>query len=799
MPPPGRLRPPSRFIRWALATWAVLAALEFGAGPAQAAAPAKPRGDALGFAVSFVDQNCIDCHQTGTAKGDLILDAAEANIPANDPEKWERVVRKLRHRQMPPPGEPRADEPAYDRMVAHLESLLDSSSTKKPNPGRTETFRRLTRLEYRNAIRDLLDVEIDVSALLPKDEISLGFDNVTVGELSPTLLEQYLAAARKISQLAVGRPVAAPRGETIFVPPDLTQEDETDGLPLGTRGGAEALFYFPADAEYELQVRLTRHRYEEVEGLRRPHDLEILLDGRPVERFTVKPPGRGIRHDNVDRHLNVRVPVKAGAHRVGAAFLRTSSALLEDLYQPRLARFNLDRHPRTKPAVYSLTVVGPHAVTGTGDTRSRRRLFATYPATPAEEDACATRIVSTLMRRAFRRPVAPDDLTVPLRFYAETRQREGFEAGIEMALRALLVSPQFLFRIESEPAGAPSGTVYRIPEVELASRLSFFLWSSLPDDELLDHAERGTLSRPQVLAGQTRRMLGDPRAAALVESFAAQWLYLRNLDAVAPDARLFVDFDRNLRQALRRETELLFESILREERSVLDLLRADYTHLNERLAKHYGIPHVYGSHFRRVALDPESKRGGVLTHGSILTVTSHANHTSPVNRGNWVLGNILGTPPKPPPPNVPQLEATAATGRILSFREQIAEHRKAPACASCHNLMDPVGFAFENYDAIGRWRPDDGGVAIDASGNFPDGTAFTGAASLQQAILRRPELFVQTVVEKLLTYSLGRGVEHHDMPAVRAIVKAARPEDYRLSALVLGLVQSPPFQMRKTK
>ena len=796
---PCRPRPPAGVSTWALATWTVLASGLFVSSPGRAAESAKARGDVLRFAVSFVDQNCIDCHQPGTAKGDLTLDPAEANVPANDAEKWERVIRKLRPRQMPPLGEPRPEEAEYARMVAHLESLLDRSAAEKPNPGRTETFRRLTRLEYRNAIRDLLDLEVDVSALLPKDEISLGFDNVTVGELSPTLLESYLTAARKISQLAVGRPAAAPRTETMFIPPDQTQEDDTDGLPLGTRGGAEVPFYFPADAEYELQVRLTRHRYEEVEGLRRPHDLEILLDGRPVERFTVTPPAKGKKHDHVDRHLNVRVPVKAGSHRVGAAFLRNSSALLENESQPRLAHFNLDRHARTKPAVYSLTVVGPYDATGPGDTRSRRRVFATYPATPAEEEACAARIVSTLMRRAFRRPVDQKDLAAPLRFYAETRQREGFEAGIEMALRAVLMSPQFLFRIESEPAGAAPGTVYRIPDVELASRLSFFLWSSLPDDELLELAARGTLGQPQVLAAQTRRMLRDPRAGALVDSFAAQWLYLRNLDAVAPDGRLFVDFDHNLRQALRRETELLFESILREDRSVLDLLRADYTHLNERLAKHYGIPHVYGSQFRRVPLGPESRRGGVLTHGSILTVTSHANHTSPVNRGNWVLGNILGTPPKPPPPNVPQLEAAAATGKILSFREQIEKHRKSPACASCHNLMDPVGFAFENYDAIGRWRLDDGGVAIDASGNFPDGTAFTGAASLQQAILRRPELFVQTMVEKLLTYSLGRGVEHYDAPAIRAIVRAARPEDYRLSALVLGLVQSPPFQMRKTK
>lgn len=739
---------------------------------------------------------CFECHDSDARKGGLALDALDAANPAKSPAVWEQVIRKLRHRQMPPVGQARPDDPTYDFVVLDLQSAIDRAAEATPNPGRTDTFRRLTRTEYRKAIRDLLRLDVEVSELLPKDEISHGFDNVTVGELSPTSLEKYLSAARKISALALGRPIASPLAEIIRIPLDLTQVEQFDGLPFGTRGGAVVPHHFPLDAEYELQLRLTRDRNEKVEGLRQAHEVELLLDGIPVRRFEVRAPGGGAKHDNVDRHLNVRIAVKAGPHEVGATFVSKSSALFESERQPTLAHFNADRHARPQPALYSITVTGPMNATGPGDTASRRRVFSCYPGDPSEEANCATNIIAAFMGRAFRRPVSASDLQTPLRFYEETRKTEGFEAGIEMALRAILTSPHFLFRIEPDPEGIPVRTAYRISDIQLASRLSFFLWSSIPDDELTSLAIRGDLGNPAILEQQVKRMLQDRRSEALAGSFAAQWLYLRNLDSVRPDARLFIDFDDNLRQALHRETELFFGSILREDRNVLDLLRADYTYLNERLAKHYGIPHVYGSEFRRVSLASDDARGGLLTQGSILTVTSHANRTSPVLRGNWVLGNILGMPPKPPPPDVPQLKEETDTGRTLSMREQMAEHRKNKTCATCHNLMDPVGFALENYDAIGRWRTQEGGVAVDASGNLADGSQFNGALELQRAILKRPELFVTTMTEKLLTYSLGRGLEYYDASAIRKIVIAAARDDYRFSSIILGIVASTPFQMR---
>ncbi|MEO6246395.1 MAG: DUF1592 domain-containing protein [Opitutaceae bacterium] len=783
-------------LRRSIGWWGGSIAALAGGGAAEAPRPAAFPSAAS--PVAMIEQNCVDCHDSGNKKGGLELVPADALRPGSDPQTWEQVVRKLRHRQMPPIGEPRPDEATYDRIVAYLQSALDREADEHPNPGRTATFRRLTRTEYHNAIRDLLALEIDAAALLPKDEVSRGFDNVTVGELSPTLLERYLGAARKIAAQALGRPSGAPQTQIFQVPLDLTQEGHIAGLPFGTRGGAAVKIYFPADADYELQLRLTRDRNEKVEGLRRAHEMDLLVDGTLVKRFEVASPPRGEKHDHVDRHLNFRLRLPAGEHEVAGTFVPTSSALLESERAPNLAHFNADRHPRTQPALYTISVVGPHAATGPGETPSRRRIFTRQPTTAADEDQCANEIIATVMRRAFRRPVTAEDLRGPLRFYAETKATQGFEAGIEMALRAVLVSPHFLFRIESIPQGIAPGEVYRIPDVEFASRLSFFLWNSIPDDELLEKATRGELQNGPVLRQQTERMLRDARSEALVTSFAAQWLYLRNLEWVSPDARLFMDFDDNLRQAMRRETEMFFASILRENRSALDLLRADYTFLNERLARHYGIPHVYGSEFRRVTLPEKSGRRGLLSQASILTVTSHPNRTSPVLRGNWILGNILGMPPKPPPPDVPQLKEQTAEGKFLSVREQIAHHREKPTCATCHNLMDPVGFALDHFDAVGRWRTTEGGEAIDASGRFPDGTEFRGAGELQDAILKRPDLFMNTVAEKLLTYALGRGVEYFDAPSVRKMVNEAGHDDYRLSALIVALVNSTPFQMRKS-
>jgi hypothetical protein len=746
-----------------------------------------------------INRYCLGCHNTKVKTAGFAIDTIGLESAGQHAVAWEKVVRKLRARSMPPAGLPRPDERTYDALVSSLESSLDSAAAAKPNPGRTDTFRRLNRTEYQNAIRDLLKIEVDVASLLPSDESSHGFDNVTVGDLSPTLLERYLSAARKISRLAIGGPSRSPGGDTINVPPDLTQEEHFEGLPMGTRGGKAVRYTFPLDADYEFQIRLARDRNEYIEGLREPHDVELMLDGERVQLFTVKPPPRGSDHHLADKHLNVRVPVKAGPHSVAVTFLKKPSALLETERQPYQAHFNMDRHPRIQPAVYSISVTGPYEAKGPGDTPSRRRIFVCKPAGAGEEDACAKRILTTLMRRAYRRPVSDSELQVPLKFYKEARAEGGFEAGIEMGLSAVLVSPEFLFRVEQDPAGIAPNTAYRISDLELASRLSFFLWSSIPDDELLDLAIRGKLKTPAVLDQQVRRMLADERSRVLVSNFAEQWLHLRNLSSTTPDMRLFPDFDDNLRQAFRQETQLFFESIMREDRSVLDLLRANYTFVNERLAKHYGIPNVYGSRFRRITFGEDSVRGGLLRQGSILTVTSYATRTSPVIRGKWILDNILGAPPLPPPPFVPSLKEKTGIGKTLSMRERIAQHRANPACAGCHNVMDPLGFSLENYDAVGRWRTAEDNTPIDASGSLPDGSKFAGVAGLQKALLNRPEIFVTTFAEKLLTYALGRGVEYYDAPAIRKIVRDARASDFRFSSVITGIVGSTPFQMRRSQ
>jgi mono/diheme cytochrome c family protein len=748
---------------------------------------------------SVVDEYCVSCHDEDKKKGNLALDTVAGDEISRHPDVWEKVVRKLRARQMPPVGKPRPDERTYDAMVAYLESSLDRLAAAKPNPGRTATIRRLTRTEYQNAVRDLLALDVDVSSLLPADESSYGFDNVTVGDLSPTLLDRYVAAAEKISRLALGRPSRSPGGDTIRIAADLTQEGHIPGLPIGTRGGTALDYAFPRDGEYEFQIRLTRDRDEHVEGLTDTHQVELLLDRERVQLFTVSPPASESAHATADRHLTVRVPVRAGTHVVGATFVQKPALLAESARQPYQARFNSYRHPRIQPAIYSVSIIGPYGADTVGDSPSRRRILSTRAASPADEDRAAKAILSALIRRAYRRPVTEDDLRGPLQLYQRTREDEGdFEAGIEMALAAVLVSPHFLFRIEQEPAGLPPQTPYRVSSLELASRLSFFLWSSIPDDELLSAAENGTLQQPPVLEAQVRRMLADARSRSLVTNFASQWLHLRNLASMTPDMRLFPDFDDNLRQAFRQETELFFDSVVREDRSVLDLLKANYTFVNERLARHYGIPHVYGSRFRRVTLDKDSDRGGLLRHGSILTVTSYATRTSPVLRGKWILENLLGVPPPPPLPDVPALKDNTVDGS-LTVRKRLAEHRRDPACASCHNLMDPLGLSLEKFDAVGRRRTVESGIPIDASGGFPDGGAFSDVQGLEAALLRRPELFVGTVAEKLLTYASGRGMEYYDAPAVRTIVRQARAKDYHVSALVLGVVQSQPFQMRTSR
>jgi len=758
---------------------------------------------------AFVTRYCVSCHNDRAKRGGLTLEAVLARDVGDSPEVWEKVVRKVRARQMPPIGLPRPDDAAYNAEVSLLETSLDRVAATAPNPGRTATLRRLTRTEYRNAVRDLLALDVDVASMLPPDESSYGFDNVTVGDLSPTLLDRYISAAEKVSRVAVGRPSVSPDGDTIRLPADLTQEERIPGLPIGTRGGALINYTFPMDGDYEIQIRLMRDRNEHVEGLNDAADLELLLDRERLKLFSVKPPAREAgfsedyqpNHDHVDRDLHLRVPVKAGPHAVGVAFLKNPTALLETARQPYQAHFNSYRHPRIQPAVYSIAIIGPYAATGVGDTPTRRRLFIAKPSGPGDEDAAARKILTALMRRAYRRPVNDADVQGAFELYKKARREagtDGFDAGIEMALSGVLVSPEFLFRVERDPAGVAPNTPYRITDLQLASRLSFFLWSSIPDEELLDLAVAGKLHEPAVLERQVKRMLADGRSQALVTNFAEQWLHLRNLDAITPDMRLFPDFDDNLRQAFRLETELFFESILREDRSALDLLRANYTYVNERLAKHYGIPHVYGTRFRRIELDPESGRGGLLRQASILTVTSYATRTSPVIRGKWVLDNLLGVPPPPPLPDVPALKDNTVDGN-QTVRKRLAEHRSNAVCAACHNLMDPVGLSMEKFDAIGRHRHDEAGVPIDASGGLPDGSHFEDVPGLEKALLTRPDLFVATLTEKLLIYALGRGVEYYDEPTVRAIVRGSRGQDFRLSSLILGIVESAPFQMRTSR
>jgi len=758
---------------------------------------------------TFVSRYCASCHNDRLKRGGLTLDAVAAQDFGQHPEVWEKVIRKIRARQMPPVGLPRPDEATYNSEIAMLETALDRAAAASPNPGRTATLRRLTRTEYQNAIRDLLALDVDVTSLLPADEASYGFDNVTVGDLSPTLLDRYISTAEKISRVAIGRPSVSPDGDTIRIAADLTQEDHIEGLPIGTRGGALIKYTFPMDGDYEIQIRLTRDRNEHVEGLNDAADLELLLDRERVKVFTVKPPAREAgfsedyqpNHDNIDRDLKIRVPVKAGPHAVGVAFLKNPTALIETARQPYRAHFNSYRHPRLQPAVYSIAIIGPYAAKGAGETPSRRQLYVSRPTGPNDEDAAARKILTTLMRRAYRRPVTDGDVQGAFDLYKQARTEAGvggFDAGIEMALSAVLVSPEFLFRVEQDPPGIAPNTSYRISDLQLASRLSSFLWSSIPDDELLDVAVANTLHQPAVLERQVKRMLADDRSRALVTNFASQWLHLRNLDSITPDMRLFPDFDDNLRQAFRQETELFFESILREDRSALELLNARYTFVNERLAKHYGIPHVYGTRFRRIELDADSGRGGLLRHAGILTVTSYATRTSPVIRGKFVLDNLLGVPPPPPLPDVPALKDNTVDGN-LTVRKRLAEHRSNAVCASCHNLMDPVGLAMEKFDAIGRRRNDEGGIPIDASGGLPDGSTFEDVAGLEKALLSRPEIFVGTLAEKLLTYGLGRGVEYYDAPTIRAIVRASRAQDFRVSSLVLGIVKSDPFQMRMSR
>jgi hypothetical protein len=751
-----------------------------------------------------VARYCVGCHNERVKAGGLALDRLGIENPANQADVWEQVVRKLRGGLMPPAGAPRPDAATRDALATWIETGLDRAWTASPDPGRA-MLRRLNRTEYAYAIRDLIGLDVDVASLLPADDSAYGFDNVSDAlTLSPSLQERYLSAAEKVSELAVGDPDVGVVSEAYHLRGDLSQNQRLEGMPLGTVGGARVTHFFPRDGEYLFRSSLFRTNFDNVRGIEYPHEFELTVDGERVHRATFGGPqdlaaafdSPQPTADAIDERLSVRVRVSAGPHVVTAAFVGNAPAVDSTRLRPflRSAFDTLDWTGR--PHLRVLTITGPYDSTGSGDTPSRRRLFTCRPDTGAAEQACAKEIIGTLARRAYRGPVSDRDLAPLLAFYGQGRREGSFERGIERALQLMLASPRFVFRIERDPPGLAAGALHRVSDVELASRLSFFLWSSIPDDQLLAEASAGRLSTPAAVERQVRRMLADPRARALVTNFAGQWLHLRNVRNVQPNSDQFPDFDHNLRSAFQRETELLFESILREDRPLLDLLRADYTFVNERLAKHYGIPNVSGSHFRRVPVTDEARKG-LLGHGSILTITSHATRTSPVLRGKWILENILGTPPPPPPGDVPALEEAGKGRKSQTIRERMAEHRASPACASCHRIMDPIGFALENFDATGAWRADDRGMPIDASGELSDGTRVDGVVTLREALVARRDAFARTTVEKLLVYALGRGLDHHDMPAVRRILRQTAVHDYRFSSLILAVVESVPFQMRK--
>ena len=749
----------------------------------------------------LLDQYCVVCHNQRLKTANLTLDKMDIDRIGEGAEVWEKVVRKIHGGTMPPAGMPRPDKETLQGLASWLEASLDRAAAGNVNPGRA-ALHRLNRTEYANAIRDLLALDVDVTELLPGDDESNGFDNIAdVLKVSPLLLEQYLAASRKVASLAVGDPNTPPVAQTYRIAPDLAQDDHIDGLPLGTRGGALIHHNFPLDGEYDFSISLLRNIVGYMTGLEFPHRIDITIDGNRVFSTRVGGPddnlmmdtNLGVAGEAIDARLKARIPVKAGPHAVGVTFAQKNLAESDEPLEPFTRDLDL-QNMNGLPLIDRVAIAGPFSAKGPGDTPSRRKVFVCRPAAGKDDVTCAKQILTTLARRAYRRPVTDADLESLLSFYQAGRNKGNFDSGIENALRLILANPKFIFRAESD-AGVAAGAAHRINDLELASRLSFFLWSSIPDEQLINLAAQGKLKDPAVLEAQVKRMLADPKAESLVKNFASQWLFLRNLQSAAPDVATFPNFDDNLRQAMRRETELFFESVLREDRSALDLLTANYTFVNERLAKHYGIPNVYGSQFRRVTLADEHRRG-LLGQGSVLTVTSYPNRTSAVLRGKWILENIMGTPPPSPPPNVPALKENG-DGKQLSLRQLMEQHRANPACATCHKVMDPLGLSLENFDAIGQWRTKELAGPIDASGQLADGTPVAGVVDLRKALLEHPERFASTVTEKMMTYALGRGLDYYDMPVVRGIVRDAAKSDYRFSAVILGIVKSAPFQMRK--
>lgn len=753
---------------------------------------------------AFIDSYCVGCHSDALKTGGLTLQKTDlANVPAAA-ETWEKVIRKVRANAMPPQGAKHPEKPATDAFLSYLETSIDTAARAKPNPGHI-ALHHLNRAEYGNAIRDVLGLKIDPTPLLPIDDAEFGFDNIAdVLKTSPTLMQRYVSAAWEIARLAVSDTGIDPEATIYRSKPDLSQNVQMENFPIGTRGGLKVEHNFPVDGEYEISVRLWRTTTDIIRGLEDTHQIELSIDGARFDLVTV---GGTTDRDlsyrspfesdaDIDRRLTFRVPIRAGMHSIMTTFVWNSETQYDGLLEPFIRTNHDTLSYRGLPAVDWLTVAGPFHVTGTGESQSRHHIFICHPASAKEEQPCARKIIQRLARRAYRRPATDKEIEKVVTFYDTGRNEGGsFDDGIEGAIQLILTSPEFLFRVERDPANVAPGTVYRIDDLTLASRLSFFLWSSGPDDELLSFAAAGKLRDARVLDAQVARMLRDPRSQALIENFAGQYLSLRSLASIVPDYHTFPDFDDNLRQAMKRETELFFDSIIREDRSVMDLLNADYTFLNERLARHYGMTGIYGSHFRRVTLSDVNRRG-LLGQASLLTLTSYANRTSPVLRGQWILTNILGLPPNPPPPDVPNLKEKSDFSNPTSLRERLEQHRAVMPCAGCHRVMDPVGFALENFDAVGRWRSKDDGVPIDSSGTLFNGTTTRGPADLRKALSAQPEIFAGVLTEKLLTYALGRGVQYYDMPAIRGILKASSANDYRFSSIVLNIVKSSPFQMK---
>ena len=757
----------------------------------------------------FLDANCLDCHSSHDPEMDFDIEAIElSELALGDesfsPDPFEKMLRKVSAGQMPPPDAAQPEDVDKQAAITAMQFLLGLRQEEFPRITPTGTIRRLTRTEYQNSIRDLLGVEIDATEFLPEDPSSHGFDNITVEGLSPMLLNRYINAAEVIGRAAIGASDNGPVGTTVRIPADRSQETHVAGLPFGTRGGTTFTRQFVRGGQYEISLKLTRDRDEKVEGLDRKHEIDILLDRKLLKRFVVTPPekkhksGNYLDYSQSDAHLKTRLDLSAGTHEITVTFPQTSASLQTIKRQPFDASFNRHRHPRQSPALFQVSIIGPLSDGSVGRTSSRVKVLGEYadqaPA-KADESAAARKILGDLMRHAYRRKLTDDDFVTPLTLFEQTNSIAGFEPAVEFAVASVLVNPNFLFRVERSPDDIAAGAIYPLTSYELATRLSFFLWSSLPDEELLSLAESGELLSDDVLSAQVRRMLADERADALVTNFASQWLYLRNLDSIRPDLRVFPDFDDNLRQAFRSETEHLFRHMMESDASVLSLIDSDFTFLNRRLAQHYGIANVAGSHFRKVDLPPGTRRGGILRQGSILMVTSYATRTAPTIRGNWILKNLLGTPAPPPPPNIPNLtenNSLAAT----SVRQRLAQHRNNPACAACHDLMDPIGFSLENFDAVGRWRDYEGEIRVDSDGMLPDGQEISNVSELEQGILDRPQIFVRTVTEKLLTYGLGRIADASDGPAVRKIVWNAAENDFRFAAIVEGVVLSRPFRFR---